>query len=487
METLDPPDWTALRALGHRMVDDMIDYVAGVRDQPAWQAVPDEVAAFFQEPAPQEGAGLEAAYADFQRYVLPYPLGNLHPRFWAWYVGSGSMGGALAEFLAAALNPNVGNGSHAAVLVERQVIDWLKAAIGFPAEASGLLVGGGSMANVIGLAVARFAGAPFDVRAEGLTGAPQRLLVYASSEVHSCMQKAVELLGLGNRSLRRIPVLPDYRIDLAALAAAIAEDRQAGALPICVVGSAGTVNTGAIDDLPALADLCAREKLWLHVDGAIGAVAVLAPGVRGFLAGIERADSVALDLHKWLHVPYEAGCVLVRDGEVHRRAFTLTPPYLAPETRGVAGTDFWFGDYGPQLSRGFLALKAWMSIKEHGLARFGRLMDQNVAQAHDLARLIAAEPRLELMAPVVLDIVCFRHCVEGADDAVHNAINREILLRLQERGIAIPSSTVLRGQFCIRVAISNHRSRDEDFRALVAAVLAIGEEVEHLGNRNMLL
>ncbi len=477
METLDPTDWEAMRALAHRMVDDAIDYVATVRDRPVWQPIPPDVAERLREPAPHEPQGAEAAYADFARDVLPYPMGNIHPRFWAWYMGNGTLQAALADFWASVMNSNLGGGSHAAVLVERQVIDWMKEALHFPSDAGGLLLSGGSMANLVALAVARNVKAPYDVRAQGVRGGPP-LVVYASTEVHSCNQKAVELLGLGREALHKIPVTSDFRIDLAALEEAIAADRAADKQPICVIGSGGTVNTGAVDDLTALADLCEREGLWFHVDGAIGAIAVLAPGVRRFLRGIERADSVAMDLHKWLHMPFEAGCAIIRDRAAHRSTFALTPEYLTPDVRGVAGSNFWFSDYGVELSREFRALKVWMSIKEHGLDRFGRLMDRNVAQAHYLAQLIEADDRLELLAPVVLDIVCFRHRLPGADDAAHNALNKEILLRLQERGIAAPSSTVLRGQYCIRVAIANHRSTEEDFAALVAAVVEIGREVQ---------
>lgn len=482
METLDPTDWESMRALAHRMVDDALDYVATVRERPVWQPIPPEVAERLRQPAPHDPQGAEAAYADFVRDVLPYPLGNIHPRFWGWYMGNGTVLGALADFWAAIMNSNLGGGNHVAVLVEQQVINWMKDALHFPADASGLLVSGGSMANLVALAVARNARAGYDVRTEGIAPAQPPLVVYASSEVHSCNQKAVELLGLGSHGLRKLPVLADFRIDLRALEAAIAADRAAGKRPICVIGSAGTVNTGAVDDLNALADLCAREGLWFHVDGAIGAIAMLAPGVRDLLAGLERADSVALDLHKWLHVPFEAGCVLVRDRAAHRSTFALTPEYLEPAVRGLAGMNFWYSDYGLQLSREFRALKVWMSIKEHGLDRFGRMMDRNVAQARFLAQLVEGEARLELLAPVVLDIVCFRYRFDaadaGADAAVCNAANKELLLRLQERGIAAPSSTVLRGQYCIRVAIANHRSTDEDFVALVSAVLAIGEELQ---------
>jgi glutamate/tyrosine decarboxylase-like PLP-dependent enzyme len=301
------------------------------------------------------------------------------------------------------------------------------------------------------------------------------MTVYASSEVHSCNQKAVELLGLGSGSLRKISVRPDFTLDLAALQAAITADRAAGFLPICVVASAGTVNTGAIDDLTAVADLCAREGLWFHVDGAIGAVAVLADNVKPLLQGIERADSVALDLHKWMHIPFEAGCVLVRHGDTHRRTFSLTPEYLAHETRGLAAGHLWFSDYGLQLSRSFRALKVWMSIKEHGLERFGRMIARNVDQAHYFGTLVEAAPDLERMAPIGLDIVCFRFNPGGLDDAALNSLNKEILMRLQEQGTAAPSYTTLNGRYCLRIAIANHRSTQEDFDLLAGEVRRLGQ------------
>jgi glutamate/tyrosine decarboxylase-like PLP-dependent enzyme len=475
-ETLDPADWDEFRQLAHRVIDEEIDRLRSVRERPPWQPMPPGHEARFETPAPADPAPLEEVYDDYARLVRPWPMGNTHPRFWAWYMGNGTPGGALAEFVAAMHNSNMGGGSHAAMLLEAQVIRWIRDLVGFPETTGGLLVSGGSMANLTALAVARQRMAGFDVREAGMNDAP-RLVVYASREVHSSVQKALELMGMGARSLRKVAVDPGYRVDIAALEAEIARDRQAGRMPVAVVGNAGTINTGAIDDLGALADLCAAEGLWFHVDGAIGAVAMLSEQARPLLRGMERADSVALDLHKWLHVPFEAGCVLVREREVQAQTFSLVPEYLAREERGLAGGTEWFSDLGVQLSRQFRALKVWMTFREHGTARLGRMMDRNIDQARRLGAWAEAEPNVELLAPVGLDIVCLRYNPGSLDEAALNALNNELMLRLQERGIAVPSYTTLGGRYCLRVAIGNHRARDDDFLAFQRAVLEIGAEL----------
>ena len=479
LETLDPENWDEMRELAHRMVDDMLDYIGSNRDRPVWTEVPKEVAEKLTSPAPNQPAGAAAVYEEFLENILPYNLHTNHPRFWAWYMGSGTVMGALADFLAASLNPNVGGINHVAPLVEQQVIGWIVKMMGFPADSSGLLTSGASMANFTALTVARNSNAGFDVRREGVQNASGALTVYASTEIHSCNQKAIETLGLGSHGLRHVPVNADYTMDINTLERQVAEDRTAGMIPFCVIATAGTINTGAIDDMHAIADFCRREGLWFHVDGAIGAVAVLADNVRELFSGIERADSVALDLHKWMHIPFEAGCVIIRDAPAHRDSFALVPEYLQREADagGLASGKVWFSDYGLQLTRQFRALKVWMSIKEHGLERFGRMIARNVEQARYLASLVEGSKALELMAEPGLDIVCFRYYREGLDTEELNRLNKDLLIQLQEGGVAAPSYTTLDGKYCLRVAISNHRSRLEDFDLMIEEVIRIGDAI----------
>ncbi len=477
-ESLDPADWDELRALGHRMVDDMMDYLQGVRDRPVWRSVPAETRAALDEPPPRGPTAPAAVYRQFQEHILPYPTGNIHPRFWGWVMGTGTPLAMLADMLASGMNPHLAGYDQSPALVERQVIRWMAELLGMPVRSSGVLVSGGTVANLIGLAVARNDRAGFDVRAEGLqgTGTP-RLLVYGSWETHSWAKKACELLGLGDSAFRRIRVNGDYQVDVVALRETISADRAAGHRPVCVIGNAGTVNTGATDDLRALAAVCREERLWFHVDGAFGAFAALAPSLRIAVAGMEEADSVAVDLHKWGWLPFEVGLALVRHPDAHRATFATASSYLDATPRGIVAGGLPFAELGVQLSRGFRALKVWMSLKAHGADAWGRLVEQNVSQARYLRDRIVGEPRLELLAPVPLNVVCFRYTAPGLDDSALDAVNQEILIRVQERGIAVPSSTVLGGRFALRVAITNHRSRREDFDLFADAVLAAGAEL----------
>lgn len=480
--TLDPADWGEFARLAHRMLDDTLEHLATLRDAPAWRPMPDQVRSSFREPLPVTGEGAEAAYRAFAERVRPYPNGNLHPRFWGWVQGNGTPLGMMADMLAAALNPHLAGFNQAPALVEHQVIAWLAELMGMPPDASGVLVTGGTMANTLGLAVARHAKAGFDVRAEGVQGGRPRMMLYGSAETHGWARKAAELLGLGDLSFRRIETDAEHRVKVDELRAAVCADRAAGLHPFCVIGTAGTVNTGATDDLGALAALARDEGLWFHVDGAFGAMARLSPSLRHAVAGIEQADSLGFDLHKWGYLPFECACVLVRDPVAHRDAFAAGASYLAETARGVIAGGLPFADRGLDLTRGFKALKVWMSFKAHGVETIAALIEQNVEQARYLARRVESDAALELLAPVPLNVVCFRYAPPSVTPARLDAINEEILIRLQEDGIAVPSGTTIGGRYAIRVANVNHRSRREDFDALADAVVRIGDALASAGS-----
>ena len=472
-ETLDPADWDQTRALAHQMVDNAIDQIRNVRARPVWQAMPDPVRAAFVTPLPLGQQPLAEVYNQISDQVMPYRMGNVHPRFWMWYMGASTFTGALADFLAAVDGSNLGAGNTAASLVDRQTTDWIRAMMGFPETASGTLVNGGSMANIIGLMASRNHMAGVDLRQMGVAAMPQPLRFYTSDQVHACHDKAMNLLGLGRQSLCRVPSDEAFRLDLEKLQAAIRHDRADGIRPACIIATAGTTNTGSVDQLSEIADLCAQEGIWLHVDGCVGALLAIAPQNRHLVAGIDRADSLALDLHKGLHAPFDVGCALIRDRRKHRQTFAENAEYLQKTSRGVAAAEL-LSDYNLETSRSFRALKVWMMLKEHGVEKFGRLIDQGIAQARYLDGLFAAEPTIERMAPTVVDIVCFRFNPGGLAEEALRALNIEIMVQMQETGIAAVSDTTIHGRHSLRLAICNHRTTLADLDLLRAEILRIG-------------
>jgi aromatic-L-amino-acid/L-tryptophan decarboxylase len=476
--SLDPSNWSEFREQAHRMLDDLLDDTENIRKQPVWQVIPDEVRARFRQELPEQPTALAKVHEEFMNAILPYTARNAHPGFMGWVQGGGTPVGMLTEMLAAGLNANTGGRDQIPLDVERQVTDWMRNLFHFPAGASGLFVTGTSIANFIAVVVARDMRLGGEVRRRGIQHHPLKLTAYASIAVHGSMGRALDFAGLGSESLRRIPTDPRHRIDLAALAQSIAADRAAGFTPFMVIGTAGTVNTGAIDDLSGIAELCAQQNLWFHVDGAIGALAVLSPELAPRLKGIERADSLAFDFHKWGQVPYDAGFILVRDGGLHHQAFASSAAYLHREERGMSGGSPWPCDFGPDLSRGFRALKTWATLKVYGTQAIGAAISRSCELARYLESRIAAAPELELMASVELNIVCFRHRFAAAEERC-NQLNRTIVIALHESGAVAPSTTVIGSSVVIRAAIVNHRTTRAEIDTLVTAVLAAGKALGH--------
>ncbi|HYZ64804.1 MAG TPA: pyridoxal-dependent decarboxylase [Acetobacteraceae bacterium] len=471
--SLDPADWTELRRCGRRMLEDMFDHLETLRDQTLWQPPSRDAVARFREALPTSPTELASVHAQFLEAVLPYSSGNAHPGFMGWVQGGGTAVGMLAEMLAAGMNANLGGRHHMAIEVERQILAWTKEIFGFPDTSSGLLVTGTSAANFIAVLVARTRALGDVAKQSGLAALGRELTAYTSAAAHGSIARSMEMAGLGRDQLRQIAVDGEHRMRIAALRAAIARDRAGGKEPFMLIGNAGTVDTGAIDDLTALADVAAEEGLYLHVDGAFGALAILVPELAPRLAGIERADSLAFDWHKLGQVPYDCGCILVRDADLHRRTFAADAGYLSRAQRGLAGGEWWPCDYGPDLSRGFRALKTWFTLKTYGVDAIGRVIAGTVALARHLAARVQAEPELELLGPSSLNVVCF-----GYRGAEADWLNAEIVADLHEAGRVAPSLTKLDGRTAIRAAIVNHRTTEADVDLLVDSVLKLGRSAQ---------
>ncbi len=451
------------------MLDDILDYIEHIRERPVWQPIPEDIRAKFHEAVPYKPRDLTAVHDEFIRNILPYSTGNTHPRFFGWVHGGGNPVGMLAEMLTAGLNANLGGRDHVPIEVERQIVHWMRDLFAFPATATGLFVTGTSIANLLGILVARTSVLGIGTRRQGIAANEKRLVAYVSAAAHGCIAKAMDLSGLGSEALRLIPTNDRHQINIKELTNAIDADRNAGLTPFAIIGTAGTVDIGAVDDLAALAHIAGREKLWFHVDGAFGALAILAPDLAPLLTGIESADSIALDFHKWAQVPYDAGFILVRDGTLHYDTFASPAAYLRRETRGLAAGSPWPCDFGPDLSRSFRALKTWFTLKVYGTEALGAMISNTCALARYLELRILGTSELELLAPVQLNIVCFRHRGPDADK-----LNGKIVVDLHESGIAAPSTTTIGGQLAIRAAIVNHRTEQRDIDALIKGVLHFG-------------
>ncbi|MEU8057852.1 pyridoxal phosphate-dependent decarboxylase family protein [Microbispora bryophytorum] len=459
-----------LREAARQAADAATGHLAAVPRRPVWRPVagPD-VEWLTRQPLPAVGRPLAELLGDADRHVLPYPMGNGHPRFFGWVNSPPSAAGVVVAPLAAAMNPSCAGGEHAGVLLERTAVRWLAELAGFPHRpGGGLLTSGASMATVVALAAARQRAVP-DVRETGLYGHPP-LALYLSEEGHSCLRKAAELLGLGSRHIRTVPVDDAFRMDTAALRRLVMADREAGVRPFFVAASAGTVNTGAVDPLVDVAEVAREHGLWFHVDGAYGALGVLADECRPAYAGLELADSLALDPHKWLGVPVDCGCVLFREPSDPRAAFSLVPPYLRDDDAGELG---WFSEYGPEQTRPFRALRVWATIAHLGGDGVARLVRHTTRLARVLAAMIEDSADFDLIAPVVTSVVAFRHRPTGLDAAAVETLNEAIPAAVQRRGRAFLTGTRLRGAAALRACVLHPDTTEADLSVLLEEIRAV--------------
>ncbi len=454
-------DADLMRELGYRVVDLLVDRIAGLGDVPAWQgASRAEMEERLREPPPLRGEPFEVILERLARDVLPFAGHHDHPRFFAYIPSCPTWPGVLGDFLASGVNTFEGTWlqSAGASALELVVLDWFRQWIGYPGQASGILVSGGSQANLTALACAR------ETKPGGRL---ENAVVYLSSQGHSSVTRALRVLGFAPERVRSLPVDDAYRLRPDALAAAVESDVRAGRQPFLVVANAGATNTGAIDPLPEIAQLCAERGLWLHVDAAYGGFAVVTDRGRRWLAGIELADSVTLDPHKWLYQPYEAGCLLVREGTRLASAFHIMPDYL--QDTAVGGVEVNFADRGIQLTRAVRAFKLWISLKYFGLEAFIEAIDRSLDLALLAEERILASTELELLSPATLGIVCFRRHPRAVDEEGSlERLNAELDRRLALSGEGMISSTRVDGRYALRLCVLNHRSRAEDVERILA-------------------
>lgn len=475
--TLDPDNWGKMRTLGHRMLNDMLNYHQTIRSRqfrsPTKEAI-EEICV----PLSPEGEGEEKVYDVFVNNILPYSFGNQSPLFWGLVVGTGSPYGMLAEMLRGGMNSPTETLT-AEGYVHKQVIEWIKEMLGFPPETSGVIVGGGSEANFTCLAVARNAQAEVDMKAQGLQGLQRRMTLYCGDETHHCLERSVELLGLGNEALRWIPTDDDCKIRLNALQKAIIDDRTKNYHPFCVIGCAGTVNSGAFDDLSALSTLCKKEHVWFHIDAAFGAWVKLSTTHRYLANGLEYADSVAIDLHKWMYMPYGIGCALVRDPLAHYSTFVYghEANYLKSTFAEIHDKFADTHNLALPLSRSFNSLKAYMLLRAYGTQKYRQLIQQNLHQTQYLAELIHNDANLEITAPVTSNIVCFRYTHPSLTKAESDTINRSIYEALSHINLMIISDTTIKGQYMLRACNVNHRSQNKDFEFLINEIKRTGQKL----------
>jgi len=470
MDILNPEQF---RALGYRAIDMIAEQLADLTDGPTRRPVPLDIRHGLEDqPIPQTGADPFDLLDRVQNEILAYPMGNPSPRFFAWVNSTPTPIGILGDLFAAAMSPSAAGGDQAATYVERAALTWVKDMLGFPQEAQGLFVSGGSKANLTCLAVMRHVMSDGKVRHEGMMAQDAPMIVYTSAHGHSCIEKTVSALGIGSQNLRIIPVDSQYRMDLTKLREAIAADRAAGLHPVCVAASAGTTNTGAIDQLDEIADLCEAEKMWFHIDGAYGGFGILAEQTEGLYKGMNRADSIAVDPHKWLYIPVECGCAIVRHADAMRATFSLVPAYLQEDR-----AEPWFSEYGLQQTRGFRALKVWLSIQHYGLDGYRKMITQDINTAYDLRRKLFTRSDFEVVTAGPLSVTCFRYVPAGVPEDMLDDLQRQIVAWTNASARAFITTTMIDGKVVVRACHVNFRTTSADLDVLLDTLTEAGQLV----------
>jgi glutamate/tyrosine decarboxylase-like PLP-dependent enzyme len=480
-------DAATFRVIAHHLVDQVADFLEAVPHRPlTHDASPSAVrhALDLTGPLPESGTDAAELLHQTAQLLFDHSLVNGHPRFFGYITASPAPIGILGDFLASAVNPNVGAWilSPAATEIEAQTVRWIAEFIGYPSDCGGLLVSGGNMANFVGFLAGRAARAPWDVRTNGIDGDMHRKLrVYASAETHTWIQKAADLAGLGTTAIRWIPTDRRLRMDVDALRRQLDADTAAGDVPCIVIGTAGSVSTGAVDPLQEIAAVCRERNVWFHVDGAYGGFAAAVPETSDDLRALSVADSVAVDPHKWLYAPLEAGCALVRNQDALRAAFAYHPPYYHFDEHATN-----YVDYGPQNSRGFRALKVWLALRQVGAAGYRRMIADDIRLSRIMADAIARHEELEL-ATQELSIATFRYVPRDVKARIGDpeverhleTINREVLDRVQRGGEAFVSNAVVGGRYMLRACIVNFHTDRTDVEALAEIVVRVGRTVDH--------
>ncbi len=457
---LDPKDWDDFSHHLHKLMDQCIARMKSARDLP-WQPKPDGFAGRLSLTREAVGVGIKQTFAQLADDIMPYATGNTHPRFFGWVHGAGLPVSVGAELVAATMNSNCGGRDHGAIEVERVTLDWLLGVSGLPESASAILTTGTSQATILALTAARNKQFGHDVRKTGIRALPS-VAVYVRRGTHSCIGKALESMGYGTDAIHVVDTDDDMRMDIASLKRAVAKDKSIDRVPLAVIGTAGSVDTGSFDSLNEIADFCVDQNIWLHVDAAFGFWTRLADHPWAQLVdGMERANSISCDFHKWMSVPYDCGACMIYDRSLHFDTFTSRPSYLEQQNEGLGGGDLWFCDYGLELSRGFRALKVWAAIKSIGTQAFSASITNNCKQTALMAELVEASDVLDLSFPVTSNICCFY--------IAYGDVNK-IAAELQLSGDAVFSTTVIKGKACLRAALVNHRTTSEDIRQSIQAV-----------------